>query len=77
MSELRVLLRGEFVWRTAGRVALLRVLQVLPAREVAARLRVAPSAVSRWASGRRLPRLREREMIERLFRIQQRSWAMR
>lgn len=48
---------------TRGRRSLLALLQRLPAREVAARCQVTPSAVSRWASGEKSPSLASREML--------------
>lgn len=46
-----------------GRRSLLALLQRMSAREVAARCQVAPSTVSRWASGEMTPCPRARSLL--------------
>lgn len=59
---------------TAGRRALLRVLQLIRGREVAARVRVSPAAVSRWSAGTRVPSPRARAALEQHCRIPAELW---
>lgn len=59
---------------TAGRRALLSVLQVLRGREIALRVRVHKSNVSRWASGAWQPSRRARIMLELHCRIPADLW---
>jgi transcriptional regulator with XRE-family HTH domain len=59
---------------TQGRRVLLAVLQVIPGREVASRVRVHESNVSRWASGDWRPSERARYMLEEHCRIPACLW---
>lgn len=59
---------------THGRRSLIAVLQRTSAREVAARCGVAPSTVSKWASGYAAPRWRMRVVIQLHYSITPRSW---
>ena len=56
-----------------GRLALIRVLQSVPASFVADVCAVTPRAVRRWASGERKPGERERIALVR-FRIDVAAW---
>ena len=58
-----------------GRRALLRVLQVITAREVAARVRVGRSTVSMWSAGHRVPCANARAMLEVHCQIPAVLWA--
>jgi hypothetical protein len=60
---------------TRGRRALLAVLQIITAQEVAARVRVHKSNVSRWASGEWKPSRRARIMLAAHLRIPAEEWA--
>lgn len=59
---------------TRGRRALLAVLQIIRGREVAARVRVSPGTVSRWAAGLCRPSAHAREQLERHVRIPAAAW---
>ena len=58
----------------AGRRALLSVLQKTRVIYVAARCRVSPSTVSRWASGERIPSTCHREVLASVYGIRASEW---
>jgi hypothetical protein len=62
---------------TAGRLMLLHVLQVIPAREVALRVHVTEMAVSHWRSGFCVPRLATRALLEAHCRIPAMLWDVK
>jgi hypothetical protein len=53
------------------------VIQVIGAREVALRVHVHESNVSRWAAGQWLPSYRARVALEQHCQIPRESWEMR
>ena len=57
-----------------GRLALIRVLQTLTQREVAARVKRTSAAVSKWSTGARKPRRVARIALEREVGIPLKSW---
>jgi transcriptional regulator with XRE-family HTH domain len=59
---------------TAGRYALLAVLQRTSARFVAGRCNVDPSVVSRWASGDSTPSQTMRNRLAEVYGIAPASW---
>jgi hypothetical protein len=59
---------------TAGRLALLAVLQRTTAAEVAARCDVTPAAVSKWSSGTSRPVPATRSKLESAYRIRAGAW---
>ena len=62
---------------TAGRLMLLHVLQVIPAREVALRVHVTEMAVSHWRAGLCIPRPQTRELLEQHCRIPAALWGVK
>lgn len=61
---------------TAGRIMLLRVLQVLPAREVALRVHVSEMTVSNWRAGLWSPSPRARLALEAHFGLPAVLWDL-
>lgn len=59
---------------TAGRAVLLRVLQIIPAREVALRVHVSEMAVSYWRAGLHSPSASSRALLEQHLRIPAGLW---
>jgi hypothetical protein len=62
---------------TAGRMMLLHVLQVIPAREVALRVHVTEMAVSHWRSGYCSPLPKTRALLELHCRIPAKLWDVK
>lgn len=60
-----------------GRRHLLAVLQRIPAREVALRTGVTPSAVYKWAEGANTPSAQTRAALETHVRIPASAWTVR
>lgn len=65
---------SKFRTRSYGRQLLIRVAQVSCAREIAARVRAAPSCVSKWMSGDARPSSRARALLERTYGIRAATW---
>jgi transcriptional regulator with XRE-family HTH domain len=60
--------------RTVGRATLLRALEHVSQRDVAARVHVTPGAVSLWTSGARRPLRDERALLAAVYGISSDSW---
>lgn len=60
---------------TRGRKALLAILQRTTAKEVAARVKVFPSTVSRWASGHSRPWVSGEVGLEAQYDIPRSAWC--
>lgn len=60
---------------TLGRRALLRVLQLTKASEVATRTGASKGSVSRWASGERLPSDLYADRLETLYGVNRSGWS--
>jgi transcriptional regulator with XRE-family HTH domain len=56
---------------------LIRVLQVTTAREVAARCRVSPAAVSRWVAGFTAPNAAAKATLRVTYGIREEAWSER